>query len=46
MTINGFEPTRYVLAQGTLQATKANFVLLAKKKKNGLELAPYTASRL
>ena len=33
MTINGFEPslTRFVLAQGTHQATKANFVLLAKK---------------
>ena len=32
--------TRFVLAQGTLQATKVNFVLLAKKKKKFLQLAP------
>ena len=32
--------TRFVLAQGTLQATKVNFVLLAKQKKNLIGIGP------
>ena len=42
MTINGFKAfsTRFVLAQGTHQAIKANFVLLAKENCNW-RMPPY-----
>ena len=44
MTINRFEPSRFDLSllNGTCQATKANFVLLAKKNYNWNRPPPLT----